>query len=200
MVSEQGSALRPPSFDENHRMKRLEGATYGVASTTTVAPFYEKRRMKNRRVWLTESHQRLRPHKLPLARTMVLRVAEVSRRAVMYRVLNEGLQEDVLVQVMKMNEERPEDRLHDGVKEDVLVLAMNMDDEGRKTGYKWICSLIRSNHETTCMAMISAAVENGGGDNGGGDNVGGGYEVEEKFSYSSLVYSREALAQNALEL
>ena len=43
------------------------------------------------------------------------------------------------------------------------------------------------------MAMISAAVENGGGDNGGGDNVGGGYEVEGKFSYSSLVNSREAL-------
>ena len=113
----------------------------------------------------------------------------------MYRVLNEGLQEDVLVQVMKMNEERPEDRLHDGLQEDVLVLAMKMDDEGRKTGYKWICSLIRSNQETTCMAMISAAVENGGGDNGGG-----GYEVEGKFSYSSLVNSREALAQNALEL
>ena len=39
----------------------------------------------------------------------------------MYRVLNEGLQEDVLVQAMKMNEERPEDRLHEGLQEYVLV-------------------------------------------------------------------------------
>ena len=45
------------------------------------------------------------------------------------------------------------------------------------------------------MTMIPAAVENGGGDNGGG-----GYEVEGKFSYSSLVNSREALAQNSMEL
>ena len=69
-----------------------------------------------------------------------------------------------------------------------MLLGMTMDDKGRKTGYEWICSLIRSNQETTCMAMISAAVENGGGYNGGG-----GYEVEGKFSYSSLVNSREAL-------
>ena len=113
----------------------------------------------------------------------------------MYRVLNEGLQEDVLVQAMKMDEERPEDRSHEELQEYVLVLATKMDDEGRKTGYERICSLIRSNQETTCMAMISATVENGGGDNGGG-----GYEVEGKLSYSSLVDSREALAQNSLEV